>query len=121
MRMRFVAAALGLALFAVACKETPTSPDPSFKVTAGTSVTFTGQGLLADGFGGFSLVTELCGVANGADVDGPYLLWVLTATGSNTASITFATGGSEDGTHALTKFASGTFKYLSARPDPPTT
>jgi hypothetical protein len=52
------------------------------------SVTYSGQGLNADGFGGYDLNQEICGVANGADADGPYLLWVLTATGSNNADIT---------------------------------
>jgi hypothetical protein len=52
------------------------------------SVTYSGQGLIADGFGSYDLRTELCGIANGADADGPSLLWVLTATGSNNADIT---------------------------------
>jgi hypothetical protein len=39
------------------------------------SVTYSGQGLVADGLRGFDLHTEICGVANGADVEGPYLLW----------------------------------------------
>jgi len=76
------------------------------------SVTYSGQGLIADGFGGYALVTEICGVANGADVDGPYLLWVLTATGSNNADITFNTSGYA-GTFTMTKFGNGTFKYIS--------
>lgn len=72
------------------------------------SLIYRGQGLIADGFGGFDLVTEICGVANGADVDGPYLLWVLTATGANNADITGPWG-----TAAMTKSGGGTFKYIS--------
>ena len=30
-------------------------------------VYYTGQGVVADGFGGYDLKTELCGVENGAD------------------------------------------------------
>jgi hypothetical protein len=52
------------------------------------SVTYSGQGLIADGFGGYDLNQEICGVANGADVNGPYLLWILIATGANSADIT---------------------------------
>jgi len=74
---------------------------------------FTGQGLIADDFGGHDLNTEICGVANGADVDGPYLLWVLTATGSKNAEITGPWG-----TVAITKYGNGTFKYISAWYDP---
>jgi hypothetical protein len=83
------------------------------------SVTYTGQGLIADGFGGYALQTELCGLANGADVDGPYLLWVLTATGANNANITF-NSGTFQGTYAMTKTGNGTFKYISPWIDPST-
>jgi hypothetical protein len=72
------------------------------------SVTYRGQGLINDGFGGYDLNTEICGIANGADVDGPYLLFVLTATGANNADITGPWG-----TVAMTKTGSGTFKYIS--------
>jgi hypothetical protein len=79
------------------------------------SVTYSGQGLIADGFGSYDLRTELCGIANGADADGPYLLWVLTATGSNNADITGPWG-----TAQMTKFGNGTFRYISAWFDPST-
>jgi len=79
------------------------------------SVTYGGQGLIADGFGGYDLNTELCGTANGADVDGPYLLFVLTATGANNANITGPWG-----TANMTKFGNGTFKYISAWYEPST-
>lgn len=77
------------------------------------SVTYSGQGLIADGFGGFALRTEICGTANGADADGPYLLWVLTATGANNADITGPWG-----TATMTKTGNGTFKYISDWYDP---
>lgn len=77
------------------------------------SVTYSGQGLIADGFGGYDLRTELCGIANGADADGPYLLWVLTANKANNADITGPWG-----TAAMTKFGNGTFKYISGWYDP---
>lgn len=79
------------------------------------SVTYTGQGLIADGFGGYALREELCGIENGADVDGPYLLWVLTATGASNADITGPWG-----TATMTKFGNGTFKYISAWYNPST-
>jgi hypothetical protein len=80
------------------------------------SVSYTGQGLIADGFGGYDLVTEICGVANGADADGPYLLWVLTATGAKNADITF----NNIGTFPMTKTGAGTFKYVSGWLEPST-
>jgi hypothetical protein len=79
------------------------------------SVGYSGQGLIADGFGGYDLQTELCGTANGADVDGPYLLWVLTATGAKNADITGPWG-----TTTMTKYGNGTFKYVSGWYDPTT-
>lgn len=79
------------------------------------SVTYSGQGLTADGFGGYDLNRELCGLANGADADGPYLLWVLTATGANNADITGPWG-----TALMTKTGNGTFKYVSGFYSPST-
>lgn len=78
------------------------------------SVTYSGQGLLADGFGGYDLITEICDgningvLENGADAEGPYLLWVLTANKSDNANITGPWGTAE-----MTKFGNGTFKYVS--------
>ncbi|HEX8906896.1 MAG TPA: hypothetical protein VF771_18745 [Longimicrobiaceae bacterium] len=96
---------------ACADNSTPTDVAPngaSFTAYANV-VTFSGQGLIADGFGGYALRTEICGLANGADVDGPYLLWVLTATGATHADI-----DGPWGTAAMTKTGNGTFKYVSA-------
>lgn len=78
-------------------------------------VTYSGQGLTADGFGGFDLNREICGVSNGADIDGPYLLWVLTATGASNADITGPWG-----TAQMTKSGNGAFKYISGWYDPST-
>jgi hypothetical protein len=79
------------------------------------TVTFSGQGLFQDDFGGWDLQTELCGVENGAEVDGPYLLWVFTATKAKNADITGPWGTAE-----MTKFGKGTFKYVSDWYDPDT-
>ena len=78
------------------------------------SVRYSGQGLIADGFGGYDLITEICDdnmngiLENGADAEGPYLLWVLTATGASHADITGPWG-----TVTMTKSGNGTFKYVS--------
>jgi hypothetical protein len=77
------------------------------------TVTYSGQGLIADGFGGYDLRTELCGLENGADAEGPYLLWVLTANKANNADITGPWGTAE-----MTKTSKGTFKYVSGWYDP---
>jgi hypothetical protein len=79
------------------------------------SVTFTGQGLINNGDGSYVIRDEICGVANGADAEGPYLLWVLTATGANNANITGPWG-----TAPMTKTGNGTFKYISAWYNPST-
>jgi len=75
------------------------------------SASFTGQGLTANGSGGYNLNTTICGVANGAQVDGPYLLWVLTATGSDHAEITGPWGTAP---MTLPPSGQGAFKYVSA-------
>jgi hypothetical protein len=72
------------------------------------TVTYTGQGLVSDGFTGYDLNEEICGKANGADVDGPYLLWVLTSTKATGATITGPWG-----TATMTRSANGTYKYIS--------
>jgi hypothetical protein len=79
------------------------------------SVTYSGQGLLTDDFGGCDLRTELCGTANGADADGAYQLWELTATGAATADITGPWG-----TVAMTKTGNGAVKYVSGWYSPAT-
>lgn len=91
------------------------------------SVSFTGQGFIADGFGGYDLRTEICAVLDSegniipdafgqkADAEGAYLLWVLTATKAMNADITGPWG-----TVTMTKFGNGTFKYVSDWYDPDT-
>jgi hypothetical protein len=101
---------------------------PAAALAAGSytnSASYTGQGLNSnpDGFGGFDLNKEICGVENGADMDGPYLLFVMTATGAKQADITFsdeAATGLDAGTHAMTKSGGGTFKYVAEWHDPNT-
>ena len=80
------------------------------------TVWYTGQGLNSnpDGGGGYDLNTELCGVANGADAEGPYLLWVFTATNATSATITFFGGEPIP----MVKTSGGTFKYVSSWMNP---
>lgn len=96
-----------------------TANDPQASASAAKNfnneVTYTGQGLIADGFGGYDLITEICGLANGADADGPYLLWVLTAPGATSASITGPWG-----TASMIASGNGTYKYVSGWYDPST-
>jgi hypothetical protein len=77
--------------------------------TYANKVNYSGQGLIADGFGGHDLNTERCGVENGADIDGPYLLWVLTANKAKNANISGPWGNVP-----MTKTSNGAFKYISA-------
>jgi len=109
---------LVVAILALGCgRNSPVAPTPSGALgvaadvkprgTPGT-VVYSAQGLTADGFGGYDLNQELCGVANSADVDGPYLLWVLTANNAPAAAITGPWG-----TAPMTQSAKGAFKYVS--------
>lgn len=52
--------------------------------------------------------TELCGIENGAPVDGPYIYWVLTASKASNADITIDAAGAE----TMTKRGKGSFHYL---------
>ena len=83
--------------------------------TAGTahalsnSVTFRGQGLTNG-----ALSSEVCGTANGAEREGGYILWVMTATHATSASIS----GPGFAGAAMTKSGNnGTFKYVSGWPE----
>lgn len=104
-RLIVLAASLGMAGFGLMTAGASTAmaagPYPN-------AVIYSGQGLTADGSGGYDLGTETCGVANGAEVDGPYLLWVLTAPRATHADITGPWG-----TAAMTKYGNGAFKYVS--------
>ena len=104
-RMLISAVAIGaLAIVPISAAEASTS-----------QVTYEGQGLAADGFGGYDLVEEICGIENGADAEGPYLLWVFTSTKSTTATISGPWG-----TAAMTKKGKGAFQYVSDWYDPDT-
>jgi len=70
-------------------------------------VIYSGQGITADE-SGYHLNTEICGIENGAPVDGPYLLWVLTAARASNADITGPWG-----TDDMTKRGGGAFQYVS--------
>ncbi|HEV2721560.1 MAG TPA: hypothetical protein VG323_16175 [Thermoanaerobaculia bacterium] len=73
------------------------------------SASYTGQGISANGSGGYNLNTTTCGVENGAPVNGSYIYWVLTAHGADNADITGPWG-----TAAMTKAGGGAFKFTSA-------
>jgi hypothetical protein len=79
------------------------------------SVSYKGQGIHYDG-SAYVLNDEFCTVAGGADVDGPYMLFVLTATGAQNAEITFT--GANVGTFTMTKTSNGSFKYIAPWLDP---
>ena len=72
------------------------------------AVTYTGQGTTADE-SGTHLNTEICGIENGAPVDGPYLLWVLTATRASNADITGPWGTA----NMAQQGGGGAYKYVS--------
>jgi hypothetical protein len=71
------------------------------------SITYSGQGLNCTDTCDLK-AAQVCGVENGADKEGAYLLWVLTATGANNADITGPWG-----TASMTKKGNGTFQYAS--------
>jgi hypothetical protein len=95
-------------------------------------VNYTGQGFEADGLGGYDLKSERCaegqnandgGTGQFANWNGPgqpyqtgqgYLVWVLTANGASSATLTLP-----DGTVNMFKVG-GTFKYASKWYDPAT-
>jgi hypothetical protein len=110
MRSTVFAGISGLLIALAGCAGTDVEPWSSegLKNTSNTIV-YSGQGLNADGFGGYDLNLELCGTANGADVDGPYILWVLTATQATGATITGPWGIAN-----MTASGGGTYKYISA-------
>jgi hypothetical protein len=104
-----------MATLAVALLAGILAVSPGVVFAYANSVIYRGQGLSADGFGGYDLTTELCGIANGADADGPYLLWVLTAPSATAADITGPWG-----TAPMTQSGNGTYKYVSGWYDPST-
>lgn len=111
------AAAIAVGVVVTACGGGPAAPggvaqggSTDVKNFSGSPIVYSGQGLIADGFGGYDLKNELCGVANGAEVDGPYLLWILTATGASSASISGPWGANAPMTQ---EGGNGTYKYVS--------
>jgi hypothetical protein len=82
------------------------------------AISWTGQGVECDEFGICVLKDELCGVANGADVDGPYLLWVLTGQNITGATITISGCGTEVGGTMTQGGNNGSWKYISDYCDP---
>lgn len=58
--------------------------------------------------GDFTPISEQCGIENGAPVNGPYLLWILTATKATSATI--AIGSSI--TTAMSRQGNGSFRYV---------
>jgi hypothetical protein len=56
----------------------------------------------------FTLDTEICGIENGAPVEGPYISWVLTASRATNADITIDGGSTE----SMVKSGNGSFHYL---------
>lgn len=83
----FALTGLLLASTSLFATETSVKPLKNMQLTYENPFHFKGQGLIADGYGGFDLRTERCGVENGSDAEVPYLLWVLTATKANNADI----------------------------------
>ncbi len=68
------------------------------------TISFSGEGLIAQGKDGSRLQTEFCG----ADVTGPYLLWTLSAPGARNAEINGPWGSA-----VMNRNGDGTFTYIS--------
>jgi hypothetical protein len=80
---------------------------------AANPVGYTGQGIDCTS-GTCLLKTEICGVENGAEVDGPYILWVFTAAGPNVQSATISLSGcGSDTGGAMEQKGQGAFHYVS--------
>jgi|GEM_PF-4128177 len=86
-----------------------------------SSLTWVGNGIIADGLGDYGLSTSLCGLENGADVEGSYLVFVLSST--KNISTPKLRVGPTDSWHDMTKMsikesATSSYKYVfeSARP-----
>ena len=115
---KFVIGAGALAALAVPISATAASAAP----TAGGTATYTGQGFSAAADGSYMLNNQPTPANDGntgqfADWDGPgnaydagdgYILWVLSANGAKSATITLPDGTTDD-----MKLVGGTFKYAS--------
>jgi hypothetical protein len=109
-RILFVPLAALLAM--TACSETTETLSPDFGAafnSNGGSVIYSGQGTYLDDDGVRQLGTEICGIENGAEVDGPYLLWILTANGATSATLS----GTVSGNMSKAGGSNSTFKYVS--------
>lgn len=71
--------------------------------SADTILTYTGQGIDADG----DFESEVCGTENGAEADGEYILFILTGNG-----ITSATLQTPEGSGSMTQSGNGAWKYV---------
>jgi hypothetical protein len=108
--MRKLVAIVPIAALAfAACDGSSLGPPDSASFTTGP-VYYSGQGTYLDGDGNRVLGEEICGMENGAEVDGPYLLWILTANGAASATITGPWG-----TEPMTAAGGGNsvFKFVS--------
>jgi hypothetical protein len=72
------------------------------------NVSFKGQGLAANGSGGLDLQTTICGKSNGAETNGHYLLWTLSAPGARNAEIRGPWGRA-----IMNRNGGGNFTYVS--------
>lgn len=83
--------------------------------TPGTSATWSGKGTTAVSEGVYAFDTEVCGIENGAPVDGAYVVFVLASTkGLSAPMIKF---GGADTPRAMDKSngdkpGNGAYKYL---------
>jgi hypothetical protein len=108
------------ALVLVGCVDSPVglAPEGALEkrmgtMSSGEPIAYTGQGTeIVEGVR--VLQTEVCGMENGAEVDGPYILWILTANGPESATISGPWG-----TEPMVN-SGGNFKYVSNYYDPAT-
>ena len=77
------------------------------------SASVTGKGLAANSSGMFSLQTEICGKANGAEAGGAYLLWTMRAPGARNAEIYGPWGDA-----IMSRSGPGAFTFISEWYDP---
>ncbi len=73
------------------------------------NVSFHGQGLVTNGSAGYRPQTEICGLPDGAEISGPYLLWTLSAPGARNAEINGPWGSA-----VMSRSGNGTFTYVSS-------
>jgi hypothetical protein len=126
MKRMFVPVAVLAAVGLWACDSAgPVSPDMDSSLNnaphqqQGNSVTYSGQGTYLDG-DVRKVSTEICGIEEGAEVDGEYLLWILTANGATSATLHGAPDGIApyaDGVMVKAGGANSVWKYVSEYPE----